>query len=246
MSALDAEFSALSHPARRDMLASLAGGPQRITELTSSFPMTFAAVSKHLRVLEGAGLIDREVRGREHWFSVRPEALADASGWMIDNSALWQARLDRFKQIVETEMAEESELVARAEIVVGAPPETVFAAWLDPDKASRFYGAGPATVPEFEFEAQPGGKVFVVMQYGEQPVYHRGEVIRIDRPKRLVFTWVSQGTRLRTSVVSIDFAAESAGTRVSLLHEGLGDPEAVAEHASGWQSILEQMAAVAA
>ncbi len=56
--------------------------------------MTFAAVSRHVGVLEAAGLVAREVRGREHWLSLRPVALGPAESWLHDQSEFWSRRAD--------------------------------------------------------------------------------------------------------------------------------------------------------
>jgi DNA-binding transcriptional ArsR family regulator len=91
---LDRTYRALGDATRRRLLATLGAGEARITDLAGPLPMSFAAVARHVAVLEKAGLIEREVRGREHWLSVRPGALADAEAWIADQSALWQGRAD--------------------------------------------------------------------------------------------------------------------------------------------------------
>ena len=80
---LDRTYSALADPTRRALLVALRNGEARITDLAAPLPMTFAGVSRHVGVLETAGLVKREVRGREHWISEqtsfwarRAEALA--------------------------------------------------------------------------------------------------------------------------------------------------------------------------
>ncbi|OEO30372.1 transcriptional regulator [Devosia insulae DS-56] len=91
---LDAVFHALSDPTRRAMLRALAGGEHNIGELAQPFDMSFPAASKHVRVLEQAGLVRREVRGRSHICRLAPEALADASGWFAFYEQFWTERFD--------------------------------------------------------------------------------------------------------------------------------------------------------
>jgi DNA-binding transcriptional ArsR family regulator len=91
---LDRTYRALGDATRRRLLVTLGAGEARITDLAGPLPMSFAAVARHVAVLEKAGLIEREVRGREHWLSVRPGALADAEEWIAGQSALWQGRAD--------------------------------------------------------------------------------------------------------------------------------------------------------
>ncbi len=76
------------------MLEALRTGEARITDLAEPLPMTFAAVSRRVGVLEAAGLVRRDVRGREHWLSVRIDALRDAERWIGQQTTLWSKRAD--------------------------------------------------------------------------------------------------------------------------------------------------------
>ena len=91
---LDGVFHALADPTRRAMLRSLAGGERAIGELAAPHAMSFAAASKHVRVLEAAGLVRRRVQGRSHLCRLEPRPLAAADAWLRHYSALWDASLD--------------------------------------------------------------------------------------------------------------------------------------------------------
>src|SRR5580700_5331293 len=91
---LDRAFGALADPTRRALLVALRNGDARITDLARPLPMTFAGVSRHVGVLEAAGLVRREVRGREHWVSVESDALRRAEGWLTEQTAFWDKRAD--------------------------------------------------------------------------------------------------------------------------------------------------------
>jgi DNA-binding transcriptional ArsR family regulator len=91
---LDRTYAALADPTRRALLIALQDGPARITDLAHPFPMSFAGVSRHVGVLEAAGLIQREIRGREHWLSVAPDGLRQAERWISAQSSFWSARAD--------------------------------------------------------------------------------------------------------------------------------------------------------
>lgn len=91
---LDRTYAALADPTRRALLVALRAGDARITDLADPLPMTFAGVSRHVRVLEDAGLVERRVRGREHWLSLRPDALGAAERWIAEQSRLWSTRAD--------------------------------------------------------------------------------------------------------------------------------------------------------
>lgn len=91
---LDRTYAALADPTRRRLLEALRGGDARITDLAAPLPMTFAGVSRHIGVLESAGLVNREVRGREHWVSLRPDGLTPASQWIAEQTEFWSTRAD--------------------------------------------------------------------------------------------------------------------------------------------------------
>ena len=92
--ALDRTYAALADPTRRALLVALRSGDARITDLAAPLPMTFAGVSRHIGVLESAGLVQRAIRGREHWVSIRPEGLTAAEGWIREQTAFWSRRAD--------------------------------------------------------------------------------------------------------------------------------------------------------
>jgi DNA-binding transcriptional ArsR family regulator len=92
---LDAVFRALADPTRRAMLRSLAAGERNIGELAAPFSMSFAAASKHVKVLEGAGLVRRRVQGRRHVCRIQPAPLAAADKWLSFYQRLWTENLDR-------------------------------------------------------------------------------------------------------------------------------------------------------
>jgi DNA-binding transcriptional ArsR family regulator len=91
---LDRTYAALADPTRRDLLVALRHGDARITDLAAPLPMTFAGVSRHVGVLESAGLVRREIRGREHWISLMPGSLLRAERWLSEQTAFWTTRTD--------------------------------------------------------------------------------------------------------------------------------------------------------
>ncbi|HSB72200.1 MAG TPA: metalloregulator ArsR/SmtB family transcription factor [Candidatus Methylomirabilis sp.] len=91
---LDATFSALADPTRRAILARLAQGESSVTQLASPFHMSLPAVSKHLRILERAGLLAREREGRLHRCRLAPEPLRHAAEWIARYRAFWEAQFN--------------------------------------------------------------------------------------------------------------------------------------------------------
>jgi len=100
---LDSLFHALGDPTRRGMLATLALGNKSIGELAEPLAMSFAGASKHVKVLEDAGLIARRRVGRTHVISLTAEPLAEAAGWLNQWEKYWTVRLDRLQALVEAE-----------------------------------------------------------------------------------------------------------------------------------------------
>ena len=99
---LDAVFAALSDPTRRAIVARLAKGEATVSELEKPFAMSQPAISKHLKVLERAGLVERGRRGqsRPRRLAVRP--LAEATEWIERCRRVWESRLDRLDDYVQT------------------------------------------------------------------------------------------------------------------------------------------------
>ena len=91
---MDAVFHALAHEARRAMLRRLAAGDLTVGELAEPLAMSFAAASKHVKVLENAGLVHRTVTGRRHVCRLEPGPLADATAWLRFYERHWTERLD--------------------------------------------------------------------------------------------------------------------------------------------------------
>ncbi len=102
---LNAVFHALGDGTRRRMLNELAKGRRTVGELAEPFAMSLAAVSKHVKVLENAGLIHREIRWRTHFCSLAPGPLAEAHEWLGFYERFWTERLDALEQILREEDA---------------------------------------------------------------------------------------------------------------------------------------------
>lgn len=104
---LDTTFQALADPTRRGMLASLALGDKSIGELGEPFNMTFAGASKHVKVLEGAGLIERRKAGRKQICKLKAGPLAEAERWLRQWEKFWTVRLDRLEAAIHRDQQKE-------------------------------------------------------------------------------------------------------------------------------------------
>jgi DNA-binding transcriptional ArsR family regulator len=105
---LDRVYGAIADPTRRAILGILAGGEVNVGTLAGRFPISFNGVSKHVKVLEQAGLVRRKVRGREHWLRLHPEPLGDASRWLEHYREFWETRLDALEDFLVKRKREKS------------------------------------------------------------------------------------------------------------------------------------------
>ncbi|GAA2850653.1 ArsR family transcriptional regulator [Aminobacter aminovorans] len=111
---LDAIFHALSDPTRRAMLQGLAKGPRNVSDLAAPFDMTLAAASKHIKVLEKAGLVRRSVQGRTHLCSLDALPMHAGVEWMRHYEKFWNQQLDVLEAL----------LVAEDQAAAAKPSET--------------------------------------------------------------------------------------------------------------------------
>jgi len=98
---LDSLFAALADPTRRGIVARLADGPCTVSELAEPFDMSLAAVSKHVNVLDRAGLIERSRHGRSIECSLNPLQLKTASEWIGNYEQFWNDRLDGLEEVIK-------------------------------------------------------------------------------------------------------------------------------------------------
>ena len=103
---LNRVFFALADPTRRAVLARLAAGELTVTAIAAPFGISLAAVSKHIRVLESAGLLKRTRQGREHRLSFVPQPLEAAAKWVNQYERFWTEHLDRIKEAAERKARE--------------------------------------------------------------------------------------------------------------------------------------------
>ncbi|WP_448808779.1 ArsR/SmtB family transcription factor [Agromyces bauzanensis] len=111
---LDLVLSAVADPTRRAILDRLRAGDARVTDLASAFPISLNSTSKHIKVLERAELVHREVRGRDHVLSLRAEALGEAVAWMQQYREFWEQRLEALEAFVLADDAGEATDAAAA------------------------------------------------------------------------------------------------------------------------------------
>jgi DNA-binding transcriptional ArsR family regulator len=102
---LDRVYAAIADPTRRAMLAALARGELTVGGLADRFPLSLNGVSKHVKVLERAGLVARRVEGREHWLRFEPRPLRVAADWLETYRAFWDDRLQALEHLLVADRA---------------------------------------------------------------------------------------------------------------------------------------------
>lgn len=102
---LDDTFVALADETRRGILKRLAAGEARVTEIAAPFQISLNSVSKHIRILERAGLVRRRIEGRDHFLSLDPAPLDATAAWMQRERAAWTHRLDKLEAALRAEDA---------------------------------------------------------------------------------------------------------------------------------------------
>jgi len=102
---LDETLIALADDTRRSILGRLAAGEARVTEVAAPFDISLNSVSKHIRILERAGLVRRRVEGRDHFLALEPKPFDDLTEWMQKTREFWSSRLDRLEAALRAEDA---------------------------------------------------------------------------------------------------------------------------------------------
>ena len=122
-------------------------------------------------------------------------------------------------------------------------PEEAWEAWMDPVTMAQWFCPDPgwsASIPQWD--ARVGGTFNVLMTDGKVSVPHTGEFLVLERPRRLVMTWISEFTANERSRVTLEFERAGDATLLRLTHEGLPPGDATREHEEGWAEILRQLA----
>jgi Uncharacterized conserved protein len=118
-----------------------------------------------------------------------------------------------------------------------ASAERVFDAWVNPDHVRDWLASGGRA----SIDPRVDGLFYLEMPFEERIYPHYGRYLRVERPRLLEFTWVSEGTHGKESVVTIELTARGKQTELSLTHEGLPDEEMAQSHHDGWSQFLESL-----
>jgi len=234
-------LKASSDATRRSILTTLIQqGPTRVTELAGRFDISLNSVSKHIKVLESAGLVRRKTHGRVHLIEADLAPLTAAENWFSKLKSIWALQLDALNDILtkENTMPDLSLTVSR---FINAPVEAVFNAWLDPEMMARFMTPGEGmSVEDAKADPVVGGAFSLLMVAKEGKLPHGGEYKTIDPFSTIAFSWVSPFS-VDGSLVTLNFTGKNGGTDVVLTHVKFADQETRDNHQGGWTVILESL-----
>jgi uncharacterized protein YndB with AHSA1/START domain len=137
-----------------------------------------------------------------------------------------------------------SEAPLRIVRLIPASAEELFDAWTDAASLAVWMAPGRVTGSVAEVDARVGGRFRIVMKGPDCDHEHTGEYLVVERPRRLVFTWISEATGGRPTTVTVELVRRGPReTELTLVHEGLPDETAAERHRSGWGGILQKLSA---
>lgn len=242
--ALSRILKAAGDTTRRHILTLLVQeGALRVTALAAHFDMSLNSVSKHIKVLEEAGLVTRRTLGREHFIAAELEPLKSTETWFAQLKSIWELRLTALENLLVSKDEEMDELELTVHRTIAAPREKVFNAWLSPVTLAKFMRTAADGIEASSVKTDPvkGGRFLIVMVTPEKEIPHAGTYLEIDPHSRLSFTWESPHS-LDDSVVTIDLAEVDAGTtELTLRQVKFRSEQARLGHIGGWTAILENL-----
>ena len=185
---LDDVFGALAHPLRRRLLAQLITGQQTVVDLARPHSVSLNAVSKHIKRLESAGIVKRQISGQTHWITLCREPIRDAVGW---------ARTPLSPVGFESEQTETrvGGLIAVADTIemkvdIARSPQAVFSAWASADALAAWFAPMAVRRPDVTMDFRIGGTYSIAMELPDGSVHTTtGEFQDIVPAARIVMTW---------------------------------------------------------
>jgi len=247
MSSLDNAFAALADPTRRAIVARLASGEAAVGELAAPFRISLPAISRHLRVLEEAGLISRERRAQQRICRLNPAALNMAGEWLETHRRFWEQNLDRLETHLNELQEKENAMphVFELEIVrvLNAPRKRVWAAWTDFNHARNWMGPPGHPMKSMQSDFRVGGTWRNVMRHEGKEMPQGGVYREIREPELLAFTfaWEEEGgTRGPETLVTVRLDDLGGGkTKLTLTQGPFATASTCDGHRAGWNRALD-------
>ena len=224
---LDLVFAALADPTRRAILARLAQGEATVNQLVSPFALRQPTISKHLKVLEEAGLVSRGRNAQFRQVRLNPAPLAGAAQWLSDYRRFWEESLTQLGDYAKELQLKESvmntrETIAERELIVtrdfDVPARFLFEAYSKPEHLRRWFGPKgyPLTMCQVDFRV--GGRYRFAMTGpdGTQNTPFGGEYLEIVPNKKIVFDNSFEEPNSRKMIMTITFAETDGKTKLTM------------------------------
>lgn len=228
MQQLDLVFAALADPTRRAILARLAEGEATVNELVAPFALRQPTISKHLKVLEGAGLVTRGRQAQFRPVRLNPGPLEGAARWFGDYRRFWEESLDQLGAYAKELQHKESvmnarETIADRELIISrdydVPARFLFEAYSKPEHLMKWFGPKgyPLTLCEVDFRT--GGRYRFAMTGpdGKQNTPFGGEYLEIVPNEKIVFDNSFEEPNPRKMIMTVTFE-ETGGKTKLVLH----------------------------
>lgn len=258
---LDRTFAALADPTRRRILQHLAQGDQCVTRLARPHPISLPAISRHLRVLESAGLISRQQAGRVHQLTLQARPMKQASAWMENIAPSGKAPLIASKIICRNYKPRRKNMTARKNDpahaaapnelkivrIFEAPRALVYKMFTEIEHALAWGGPREYPMVHLEADLRPGGKwrgCLRAKESGEE-MWQGGVYREIVPLERLVYTFAwdeESGNSPNETLVTIIFADEGDGkTKMTFRQAPFTSDESREGHCEGWNSAFDRL-----
>jgi uncharacterized protein YndB with AHSA1/START domain/DNA-binding transcriptional ArsR family regulator len=206
---LSRTFAALADPTRRAMLARLSQGEATVGQLAEPFELGFAAISKHLGVLETAGLVSRGRDGQYRPAQLDARPLAAASTWIGDYARFWADSFDTMGSYLDT-------LQRTITRTFDAPIELVYSMFTTPEHFAFWFGTEGTPVDDVVMDVRVGGAWSAVMRVPEGPTINwAGEYTEVAPFGRLAFTLTDQPDSPAGEPVTVDLVEVDGGTEMT-------------------------------
>ncbi|HYF92508.1 MAG TPA: metalloregulator ArsR/SmtB family transcription factor [Symbiobacteriaceae bacterium] len=228
-------FDVLADPSRRQILDLLSVRERSVGDLVELTALSQPGVSKHLRVLRDAGLVEVRRDGQRHWYRLRLEPLVALDAWLARYRAFWTDRLDAIERHLDEEgsfmngivQRTEAGWVVRFERHLKHPVEKVWAAVTQPERLAAWLAGGEVDLVE-------GGKIRLTFE-NTGSVMH-GTVTRVEPPAVFEFIWNSEDAD--DTLVRWEVHPEAGGARLVLTHT-FATPDKLPIMMAGWHTHLE-------
>jgi uncharacterized protein YndB with AHSA1/START domain/DNA-binding transcriptional ArsR family regulator len=255
---LSRTFAALADPTRRAILARLAEGEATVNELAQPFPITLQAISKHLKVLEQAGLIARGRTAQLRPSRLQGTPLKEVDDWIDEYRHFWEASLDRLGKRTQPKRAEKAidhraqPRAAQAGLTIArvfdAPRQLVWQEWTVPQRLAGWFGGATVEVPpsSVSIDLVPGGCwTATTLAFGpeRQDTRWQGEYLEIIEPQLLAFTIQSIPGPPSTDLVTMSLTdLDDNRTEMTLRQHGHRTPEQYEVARAYWSREFDDMA----